>query len=230
MNMKISKYLVSAGFAAMLVLGTWTYTQAVTNGISVCVLKNGTVHVIGPDFKRDDCKTNETLLTWNAQGPKGDQGIQGPVGPKGDTGSSGTNGVNGAPGAKGDTGNSGAPGVKGDKGDTGSQGAQGTVGPSGITAYGMVFDGFLQTDYSSANLVADDIYKPTNTTGIYCIRAGVKFGGRRIYLITVLGNAGGFATVRNSSFDGCPTDYSPYISTFDKNGNAADQNFNFAII
>lgn len=78
-----------------LVLGFWTYTQAVANDIVICVKNNGTVRVIGSQYKRDDCKANETLLTWN---------ISGPQGPKGDTGEQGPAGVQGKKGEKGESG------------------------------------------------------------------------------------------------------------------------------
>lgn len=53
----------------------------------------------------ETCAKNETALTFNQQGPKGDTG---PQGPKGDTGAQGPKGDTGAQGPKGDT---GAPGV-----------------------------------------------------------------------------------------------------------------------
>ena len=43
----------------------------------------------------DTCKSNETLLTWNQQGPTGAQGPQGPAGANGTNGTNGTNGVSG---------------------------------------------------------------------------------------------------------------------------------------
>ena len=77
---------------AIIALGLWSYIQAAGNELTVCVKKDGTVHVIGPEYKRDDCKKNESLLTWNIQGQKGDrgdqgeQGLMGPQGPSGITG------------------------------------------------------------------------------------------------------------------------------------------------
>jgi hypothetical protein len=58
----------------------------------------------------------------------------------------------------------------------------------------------------------------------------LNVGAPGIYLVTVVGNAGGFATVRNSSYAGCPSAYSPYVSTFDASGQPADENFYFAYI
>src|SRR3989344_6257886 len=108
--MKTTKSLAILGVVTVMVLGFWTYTQAVANDITVCVKKDGTVHVVGPYFKRDECKKNETLLTWNAQGEKGDKGDQGIAGPAG---------------AKGDKGEQGPIGLMG------LQGIQGTQGPKG---------------------------------------------------------------------------------------------------
>ncbi len=89
--MKINNSVVIFGAVSAVVLGFWTYTQAITNNISVCVRKGGTVHVVGSDFKREDCKKNETLLTWSTQGEKGDKGDQGPRGDKGEQGIPGIN-------------------------------------------------------------------------------------------------------------------------------------------
>ena len=91
--MKANLYRISALFAVTAVasLGAWTYTQAEGDQIEVCVKKNGLIYVIGEEFKRNDCKKNDSLLSWNIQGipgPKGDKGDTGdvgPQGPKGDT-------------------------------------------------------------------------------------------------------------------------------------------------
>lgn len=77
----------------------WTYTQATGDEITVCVNKSGVVHMVGEGFRRADCKNNETLVTWNVQGPKGDkgdQGEQGPVGPQGPQGEPGEPAQHGA--------------------------------------------------------------------------------------------------------------------------------------
>src|SRR3989344_6229844 len=117
--MKTTKSLAILGVVTVMVLGFWTYTQAVANDITVCVKKDGTVHVVGPYFKRDECKKNETLLTWNAQGEKGDkgdqgiQGVAGSQGSKGDTGEQGPIGLGGPQGPKGDTGERGPAGSNG---------------------------------------------------------------------------------------------------------------------
>lgn len=97
----MKNYKIIAGVLfLLLVVGTgfsaWRYTQAAGDVITVCVKKDGLVHVIGEGFKRADCKNNESLLSWNVegpQGPKGDKGDQGDVGPWGPQGSQGEPGL-----------------------------------------------------------------------------------------------------------------------------------------
>src|SRR3989344_3942191 len=79
--------------------GVWSYVKANGNEISICVEKNGFVYVIGEGFKEQKCKNNDTLLTFNVQGPPGPQGEVGPQGPEGPTGPQGLPGKNGISGA-----------------------------------------------------------------------------------------------------------------------------------
>ncbi len=110
-------------------------------------------------------------------------------------------------------------------------GPTGPQGPAAFVAWGFVFDGFVQTDQSSSNVPADFIYKPPGTTGIYCTKSGITFGGRHSYFVTIAGNVPGYASVRNSSLAACGTsEYSPYITTYDASGSPADRNFYFGII
>lgn len=105
----MKKYIISvmiAIFVLGLALGLWTYTRADGDTISICVRKSGLVYVVGQGFRREDCRRNESLLTWNIQGPPG------PLGPEGPQGLSGP------------------PGEKGDKGDPGEPGLPGPAGPS----------------------------------------------------------------------------------------------------
>jgi hypothetical protein len=166
-----------------------------------------------------------------ARGDTGATGATGPEGPKGDTGATGP------PGSKGDTGATGATGPQGPKGDTGEtgpEGPQGDTGPQGpaaFVAWGLVFGGTVQTDQSSANVPSDFIFKPPGTTGIYCTKSGITFGGRHSYFVTIAGNVPGYASVRNSSLDACgSSEYSPYITTYDPSGTPADKNFYFGIL
>ncbi|HEY7003213.1 MAG TPA: collagen-like protein [Gaiellaceae bacterium] len=47
------------------------------------------------------CKSSETHISWNAQGPQGLEGAMGPQGPSGATGATGPQGIQGVPGAPG---------------------------------------------------------------------------------------------------------------------------------
>jgi hypothetical protein len=59
-----------------------------SNGVvSACYAKAGDLRVIDAEAGAQ-CKSGETALSWNQQGPKGDPGPQGPTGPKGDRGPS----------------------------------------------------------------------------------------------------------------------------------------------
>lgn len=79
----------------ILVLGIWSFTRAVDSQLTVCVRKDGTVHFVGSNYIRNDCRKGETLVTWNIIGPKGDKGD------KGDAGSQGQQGIAGPQGPQG---------------------------------------------------------------------------------------------------------------------------------
>jgi len=68
--------------------------------IRACGQTTGQLRIIGAG---DTCKTNETLVLWNLQGPKGDKGDKGDTGPDGPPGPKGDKGEPGAPGAGLDT-------------------------------------------------------------------------------------------------------------------------------
>jgi hypothetical protein len=102
--------------------GALATAYASTNGIIHACVKDGNLRILSAN---QTCKSKETALDWNIQGPqgpKGDKGNPGPQGLKGDKGDTGPQGTPGAPGAKGDT---GPQGLQGDKGDTGPQGQPG---------------------------------------------------------------------------------------------------------
>ena len=85
------------------IVGTISITKASSNAeLTVCVTKDGTMHLVGNSFKRSDCKKNEQLISFNAQGPKGD---------KGDTGATGAQGIQGIAGPMGPQGPQGIPGI-----------------------------------------------------------------------------------------------------------------------
>jgi len=109
-NMNNKKFAILILAMAVIFAGVWTYTKAEGGEISVCVKKSGLVYVIGSSFRRQDCKKNDSLLTWNAtglQGPKGDKGDTGDQGPIGLTG---PQGIQGEPGPKGGAGEQGVAG------------------------------------------------------------------------------------------------------------------------
>ena len=54
--------------------------------ISACVRSNGSMVLIGPQYRRQSCRASETALTFNTEGP---QGLPGPTGPQGPTGEQG---------------------------------------------------------------------------------------------------------------------------------------------
>ena len=99
LDMNINKFAVYV-VGAVLFVGAWAYTQAVGDEITACVKKDGSVHIIGDGFKREDCKKKETLLSWNMKGEKGDKGDIGEKGEKGDKGDDGDNGENGTNGTE----------------------------------------------------------------------------------------------------------------------------------
>jgi hypothetical protein len=99
--------------------------------IDACYLKNGgALRVID---SAASCKSGETSLSWNQQGPTGPQGPAGAQGATGATGPTGPTGDPGATGATGDTGPTGATGPTGPTGDPGATGATGDTGPTGAT-------------------------------------------------------------------------------------------------
>jgi hypothetical protein len=81
---------------------TWVHAQTTSPIYYACVNNNkGTIVMIASG---QQCKTNETMISWNAvgpQGPQGDQGMVGPQGPKGDPGLQGPQGVQGPAGPSG---------------------------------------------------------------------------------------------------------------------------------
>jgi hypothetical protein len=104
--------------------------------IYACVnSSSGTIKIVST---AETCKGNDTALSWNGQGPKGDAGPAGATGPQGTKGDKGDTGATGATGPKGDTGATGATGPTGPKGDKGDIGA---TGPSGIITT-AAFSGF----------------------------------------------------------------------------------------
>lgn len=116
--------------AALVMAGAGAAAYAALGGgndvIRACVDLRGNVRII--DSSSDRCRDNETLLTWNQQGP---QGATGPAGPIGLPGAAGPAGAIGLTGAAGPAGTQGATGVAGPAGATGPQGPAGPPGLAG---------------------------------------------------------------------------------------------------
>lgn len=122
-----------------------------SNTVYACKKANGdyyvtSVGVVPSPAAKNQCKNNETQVTWSITGPQGPQGPQGtsgsagpagPTGPFGPAGPSGPKGDTGAPGSAGPAGPAGAQGpagpagAAGPTGPTGATGATGTAGPAG---------------------------------------------------------------------------------------------------
>jgi len=129
--------------ALFLFLGTFNVVRAGGGEIEACVKKNGVIKLL----LTTSCKKNETPLSWNIEGPKGDTGPQGDSGPVGPQGPMGDVGPIGPEGPQGDVGPMGPQGPKGDIGEQGPPGITGagniafiTVDPGG-GVYVLAIDG-----------------------------------------------------------------------------------------
>ncbi len=95
------RVLVAAATSAMLslilVFGPRVHAAATTDVIAACVAPNGDIRLKGTS----DCKANETLLTWNVQGPIGVAGPTGAAGAGGPAGAEGPAGRDGRDGRDG---------------------------------------------------------------------------------------------------------------------------------
>jgi hypothetical protein len=78
-----------------------------------------------------NCRTGETLVTWNVIGPQGQTGQAGATGLTGAQGPAGETGAQGPTGPIGLQGPAGPQGPTGQQGLTGQQGSQGLTGPQG---------------------------------------------------------------------------------------------------
>lgn len=128
--------LIFVGAAGIAVANQILPTAATGSVIHACAKKMGEVRIVD---SAADCKRDETPLTWNVQGPKGDPGANGADGQSvvlSDAGTRCANGgiaatvggitkyvCNGAPGAAGATGATGPPGPPGASGSGSLAGA-----------------------------------------------------------------------------------------------------------
>ena len=107
------RWLIAIGAAAALVLGAGIAYATIPSGnvINGCYARSGgTLRVI--DGGVTNCKSSETSLNWNVQGP------QGAIGPQGTQGATGAQGAAGATGAQGPAGPTGATGPAGPSGSS----------------------------------------------------------------------------------------------------------------
>ena len=135
--MRRGKFGVAVGLAAGIVIAAGAAYAAIPGSdgaISACYSKStGQLRVIDAEAGAR-CKSGETVLTWNKQGPVGPQGAQGPrgpAGPQGETGPAGQQGERGPDGPQGETGVAGPQGETGPQGEAGPAGPQGETGPAG---------------------------------------------------------------------------------------------------
>lgn len=100
-----------------------------------CLKANGgTLYNVNMDAGLS-CKSGDTPVSWNQDGPQGLQGPAGPQGepgPQGPQGEQGEQGIPGADGAVGPMGSHGEPGPDGPAGPAGPTGPQGLRGPMGM--------------------------------------------------------------------------------------------------
>jgi hypothetical protein len=155
-GMLVGVLVMSAIFGVTNVLAqdeTTVYYACVSNG-------SGTLKMVNAD---QECGKNDTKISWNQVGPKGDTGSQGPQG---------ESGVKGETGEKGDTGPQGPQGEPGVKGETGEKGDIGPQGPQGEPSPKIVA-GYIA---GNGNHLAGQGFTVTHTnTGQYTISVPKKY-------------------------------------------------------
>ena len=169
----MKKYIFSSAIGisvVALMIGLWSYSQAASEGtISICVGKNGLVYILGTGFRREDCRKNESLLTWNAQG------VQGPKGDKGETGATGSQGEQGLQGEPGVQGVAGQDAMTLHLKDANGQDLGTLVSSSLLTEAGTNTDDRLYTTYLENGDVFLEFLLRTNRT--VSLMGGRTFGG-----------------------------------------------------
>ncbi len=139
----------------------------------------------------EECSKNETMISWNQAGLKGDRGEQGIPGVKGDTGDAGTQGPKGdkgETGAVGPQGEQGIPGLKGDKGDLGPQGPPGPAGDGSSSLKSIA--GHVNYFYRNPN----ELFVPSIVSGEgFTIRRNPYIGNN--HSITISFPSGTFSSV-----------------------------------
>jgi hypothetical protein len=121
-------FLFALGLALILLAASATWALAQSDGvIYACVVNDGTLRIV-PDA--DQCKKNETLLSWNIMGPQGNPGLacwdlnkdsiqdaNEDINQDGLWDAADCKGAQGDPGPAGAEGPQGAPGMQGEPGD-----------------------------------------------------------------------------------------------------------------
>ena len=78
---------VAAACLAIVAIGaTYALAEGGSTTLNACANKTGQLRLLQAN---DACKSDETAVQWNVQGPKGDRGATGTQGPKGDQGPAG---------------------------------------------------------------------------------------------------------------------------------------------
>ena len=117
----LHKVVVLGVLLALVIAGaaTWAWAQDGDQIYHACVNNSsGNIFMVaGPE----DCKNNQTYISWNKVGPIGPIGPTGPVGPQGPQGEIGP------PGPQGEI---GPPGPEGPTGPAGPEGPTGPAGPN----------------------------------------------------------------------------------------------------
>ena len=133
------RFFIILGVTLVLLLASAIYALAQTDGeIHACVHNDGTLYIVSDPA---ECKKNETPLTWNITGPKGDPGLacwdmngDGIQNAEEDINVDGLWDTADCKGAQGDPGLTGAQGPQGEQGLQGEQGPQGEPGASSLAA------------------------------------------------------------------------------------------------
>ena len=108
--------------------------------VHACVQEHsGKVRIVAAG---EQCRHEETPISWNLEGPPGPPGPAGPPGPPGPpgpTGAPGPQGPAGPPGPQGPAGVPGPPGPTGLQGPAGPQGPPGPPGPAGGLDHAAIY-------------------------------------------------------------------------------------------
>ncbi len=178
------------------------YANQPPREIHACVSSNsGALRVVGA---ADTCRTGETKLTWNTQGPQGlqgPQGIPGPVGPQGPQGQTGATGPEGPQGATGET------GAQGPQGPAGAS-APRTIGGT-VRADGQPATGGFRSSYSGSGRYTVTVPANTFSYGARVIPSLQAWVANRTFFVeaySMFGDGSAIFTIESS--DRQPGDFS----------------------